>query len=76
MQLEQQQIQALESLLDDAQAVIGASLYKNAPAILLKAINDEIRAEGLDEQYDLNAKGEKLQALYEQIYKANEDLLS
>lgn len=75
MNLQPEQISALEELLEEAWSAIGPAMAKNKPNILLKAINDEIRHDGLDPYYDLNAKGERLQALYEAIYLANEDLL-
>lgn len=75
MNLTQNQIRELETLLDDPQEPIGASLYKNNPFFVLKAINDQIKADGLDDAYELNAKGQKLQSLYETIYRENEELM-
>lgn len=65
----------LELLLDEPYTAIGASLSSGNPVYLLKAIDSQIKADGLDDFYDLNAKGEQLQMLYEAIYAANEDLL-
>lgn len=75
MILTQEQIRSLEDLLDDPQEPIGASLYKNNPVYVLKAINDQIKADGLDDEYELNDKGSRLQAMYEKIYADNQELL-
>lgn len=72
MILTQEQISQLSDLIDEAEVYIGASLQSNNPMYILKAINDEIKSDGVDWQYDLNSKGEKLQKLYEEIFKQNE----
>ncbi|MBF0579814.1 hypothetical protein IM774_08490 [Erysipelotrichaceae bacterium RD49] len=75
MQISQEQIQELEDLLDDAWGAIGPSMAKNNPAFLLKAINSEQKASGYDDFYDLNERGQRLQDLYEAIYRQNEELM-
>ena len=51
-----------------AAAAIGASMQTSNPAFILKAINDEIKANGNDWQYELNAKGKLLQQMYEEMH--------
>lgn len=75
MKLSQEQILQLEELLDEPWAAIGPAMAKNMPFFVLKAINDQIRTDGLDDFYDLDEKGSRLQALYEAIYQSNRDLL-
>lgn len=66
-----EQIAILEQELDEPWQAIGASMQTSNPAFILKAINDEINANGNDWQYELNAKGKLLQQMYEEIYAAN-----
>lgn len=73
MNITQEQIRQLEQLLDEPWAAIGPSMAKDTPFFILKAINDQIKTDGLDDFYDLDAKGRQLQALYEAIYAANRD---
>ena len=72
MKLTQKQIDQLHEYIDEADVYIGASLQSNNPNYVLKAINDEIKANGVDWQYELNAKGKVLQNLYEDIFEQNE----
>ena len=72
MKLTQEQIETIQELIDEADVYIGASLQTNNPNYILKAINDEIKADGVDWQYELNAKGRRLQTLYEEIFAQNE----
>ncbi len=66
-----EQTRALEKLLDEPWQAIGASMSTQKPDFVLKAINDEIKANGNDWQYELNEKGRELQRLYEEIYAAS-----
>ena len=72
MELTQKQLELLQEHIDEAHVYIDASLQTNNPNYVLKAINDEIKANGVDWQYELNAKGQILQNLYEEIYQQNE----
>lgn len=75
MVLEQEQIKQIEKLVDEAWTYIEASMQSGDISYVLKGINDEIKASGLDHNYDLNAKGQQLQNLYEALYEANRDYL-
>ena len=72
MKLTKEQTAAIQEMVDEADVYIGASLQTNNPNYILKAINDEIKANGVDWQYELNAKGRRLQTLYEEIFAQNE----
>lgn len=72
MKLTKEQTEAIQEMVDEADVYIGASLQTNNPNYILKAINDEIKANGVDWQYELNAKGRRLQTLYEEIFAQNE----
>ena len=61
--------------VEDGMTFLGASLASDNPFYMLKAINDQIKYDGLDWPYDLNAKGCVLQQLYEDLYAKNEALL-
>lgn len=67
----QEQIREFEKLIDEPWTYLGASMSSQKPDFVLKAINDEIKANGNDWQYELNEKGRKLQKLYEEIYAAS-----
>lgn len=71
MELNSEQIAKIADLVEDGWMSIGASQSSGKIFYVLKAINDEIKATGLDWQYELNEKGRKLQDLYEEIYAAN-----
>jgi hypothetical protein len=73
--LTQEQIDLLQENLEDAWNYIGASQSSGNPFYILKGINDQIKADGLDWQYELNEKGRLLQEIYEQIYAANKEQL-
>lgn len=66
--LTEEQKQILMELLDEPETAVGASLMSQNSFYVLKAINDEIKADGLDWQYELNPKGARLQKLYEELY--------
>lgn len=68
----QEQIKLLEKELDEPWQAIGASMSTGDPFYVLKAINEEIKENGNDWQYELNEKGRLLQKIYEEIYAANE----
>lgn len=75
MELTPEQIRKLETLLDDPWSAIGPSMARNNPFFVLKAINDQMKQDGYDDFYELNARGEALGDLYEEIYKQNEHLM-
>ena len=72
MKVTQTQIQIFEECIDEAEVYLAASQQTNDVKYMLKAINDEIKANGVDWQYELNEHGKKLQKLYEEIYEQNE----
>ena len=72
MEFSKRQLDLLQEHIDEAQVYIDASLQTSNPNYVLKAINDEIKANGVDWQYELNAKGKILQNLYEEIFQQNE----
>lgn len=72
MELTKTQLDLLHEHIDEADVYIEASLQTNNPNYVLKAINDEIKANGVDWQYELNQKGKILQNLYEEIFQQNE----
>ena len=72
MILTEEQKDQLRQYVDEADVYIDAAVQTNNPKYVLKAINDEIKANGVDWQYELNEKGRKLQKLYEDIFAQNE----
>lgn len=75
MELKKEWIQILSEELEDAVTYIGAAQVSQNINYVLKALDDEIKNNGVDWQYDLTSRGAKLQKLYEEIYEANrEDL--
>ena len=71
-----EQMNVIKELMEEGDGALGASFMRNTPFYILKAINEEIKVTGLDWQYDLNERGEKLQKLYEEIYDQNRELLN
>lgn len=73
MNLTQEQIHIMEEEIEDAWTYIGASMSSGKAFYVLKGINDEIKNNGYDWNYDLTPRGQKLQNLYEAIYAANRE---
>lgn len=71
MELKNEWIQILNEELEDALTYIGAAQVSQNINYVLKALDDEIKNNGVDWQYDLTPRGAKLQKLYEEIYEAN-----
>lgn len=72
MKLSEIQKDVLRQYVDEADVYIDAAVQTHNPKYVLKAINDEIKVDGVDWQYELNEKGRILQKLYEEIFAQNE----